>query len=79
MHRQPTEAIDPLALLTPRELQITALLSRGELNKEIAAKLKISEYTVATYLKQIYNKLNVRNRTAVAFLFAAAVSREKSN
>ena len=33
----------------------------------------------STYLKQIYSKLNVRNRTAVAFLWAAAVARDKAS
>jgi DNA-binding NarL/FixJ family response regulator len=48
--------------LTPREKEITRLVSAGLRNKEIAVKLFVSEGTVKTHLHHIYEKLKVRNR-----------------
>ncbi len=58
---------DPLSSLTPREQQIVRLVCLGCVNKQIADKLKISEYTVKTYLKQIFFKLDVHSRSAMAY------------
>ncbi|HEU4621759.1 MAG TPA: LuxR C-terminal-related transcriptional regulator [Burkholderiaceae bacterium] len=52
--------------LTGREMQIVELVAQGLRNKQIASHLDISEYTVAAYVKQICQKLDVHNRTAVA-------------
>jgi DNA-binding NarL/FixJ family response regulator len=49
--------------LSPRELEILALLCDGLTNKEIAAKLGISAETVRTHLGHIYEKLHVQGRT----------------
>jgi len=69
---RPVQA-DPTRFLTTRELQIVRLVCFGNVNKQIAYQLKISEYTVKTYLKQIFMKLHVRNRSAVVFQCAAWV------
>ena len=58
---------DPLSSLTARELQIIRLVCLGCVNKQIAYKLHISEYTVKTYLKQIFCKLNVHSRSAMVY------------
>jgi DNA-binding NarL/FixJ family response regulator len=52
--------------LSPREMEILALLSEGLSNKEIASQLKISFATVRTHLMHIYEKLHVRCRTEAA-------------
>lgn len=52
-----------LAKLTPREHEILALLSRGDLVKEIADTLSISNWTVQGHVKNIFEKLNVHTRT----------------
>ena len=62
---------DPLASLTAREQQIVRLVCLGMVNKQIADKLRISEYTVKTYLKQIFCKLNVHSRSAMVYRCAA--------
>lgn len=64
-------ALDDLAcLLTAREMEIAALVAAGRLNKQIAAKLRISEHTVSSYLNRIYSKLGIRSRSAVAARYA---------
>ena len=62
-----TDHEDPLSALTAREQQIVRLVCLGMVNKQIADKLRISEYTVKTYLKQIFCKLNVHSRSAMVY------------
>ena len=68
-HRAVADAADadPFELLTAREQQIVRLVCFGQVNKQIAYRLRISEYTVKTYLKQIFMKLNVHSRAAMVF------------
>ena len=49
-------------LVTPRELQIVRMIASGLRNKEIAARLSISEGTVKIHLHNIYEKLAVDGR-----------------
>lgn len=49
--------------LTGRELEVLSLLALGLSNKEIAAKLSISETTVKSHMRGIFGKLNVLSRT----------------
>lgn len=52
-------------LLTPREREIIHWVARGLRNREIAEKLAISEGTVKIHLHHIYEKLQMRSRTAL--------------
>ncbi len=54
--------------LTPRELEILAHIIQGQSDKEIAADLKLSQYTVRNHLRNIYQKLDVKDRTSAAIL-----------
>ena len=52
-----------LESLTPRENELVHLLAEGYRYKEIADKLGLSIETVRTYIRAIYNKLQVHSRT----------------
>jgi DNA-binding NarL/FixJ family response regulator len=56
---------DTLPVLTVREIEIVKLIARGMRNKEIGAKLEISEETVKVHVKKILRKLHVNDRSAV--------------
>lgn len=55
--------------LSPREQEVLDLLSQGFLYKEIADQLGISYETVHTYIRRIYEKLQVRTRTEAVAKF----------
>ncbi|WP_141938945.1 response regulator transcription factor, partial [Bradyrhizobium sp. UNPA324] len=55
-----------LELLTPRERQIVRLVSEGMSNKEIARQLDVSQGTVKVHLHNIFQKLEITNRTVLA-------------
>lgn len=54
--------------LTHRELEVLRLLTMGSKNKDICAALGLSENTVKWYLKRIFEKLSVNNRTEAALI-----------
>lgn len=51
------------SILSPRERQILTLLSEGDSNKQLAARILVAESTIETYLHRINTKLGSRNRT----------------
>ncbi|MEJ7837330.1 MAG: response regulator transcription factor, partial [Thermomicrobiales bacterium] len=53
-----------LSPLSAREIEVLALASRGNSNKQIAAELSISQATVKTHLNHIFRKFDVDDRTA---------------
>jgi DNA-binding NarL/FixJ family response regulator len=50
--------------LSPRELQVLALVAVGHTNAEIGRELHIAEATVKTHLLRAFTKLDVSDRTA---------------
>ena len=50
--------------LTPRELEVLALVAQGRSNPEIARELFIGEATVKSHLLHVFDKLGVSDRTA---------------
>jgi LuxR family maltose regulon positive regulatory protein len=49
--------------LSERELEVLVLLAAGRSNRQIASELFVALSTVKTHIKNIYGKLDVRNRT----------------
>lgn len=62
----PGEESIGIALLTEREVDVLKLVTKGLNNAEISEKLCISMNTVKTHLKNIFQKLEVEDRTAAA-------------
>ncbi len=58
-----------LSELSDREQQVLDLLAQGLIYKEIAEKLNIGYETVHTYIRRIYEKLQVRTRTEAVAKF----------
>jgi DNA-binding NarL/FixJ family response regulator len=61
-----TGASEPEDQLTRREQQIVDGVARGLRNKEIARRLRISEKTVKTHLCNVFQKLGIEGRFALA-------------
>lgn len=49
--------------ITPRELEILELIAEGLSNREIAARVYVSENTVKTHSSRVFDKLGARRRT----------------
>jgi two-component system nitrate/nitrite response regulator NarL len=54
------------SLLSPRETELVQLVRQGMRNRDIAAKLGITEGTVKVYLHSVFEKTGVANRTELA-------------
>lgn len=52
--------------LSPRELEVLALVAEGFSNKEIGERLFVTEQTVKFHLANVFRKLGARNRTEAA-------------
>jgi DNA-binding NarL/FixJ family response regulator len=79
MSRPRQVAERPHLLLSPREREIARMVAKGYPNKTIAAVLDISSWTVCTYLRRIFAKLNVCSRAAmVARLIEEGLLADKS-
>jgi len=61
-------APDPLQELTDREREILGLIGTGLTNKEIGARIFLSEKTVKHYVTNILQKLQVRSRVEAALV-----------
>lgn len=59
----------PFQQLTSRETELLGMLSNGWSNTQIASRTGISENTVKYHLKNLYDKLEVRNRAMAVALY----------
>jgi DNA-binding CsgD family transcriptional regulator/tetratricopeptide (TPR) repeat protein len=78
VHRRPRASVARATTgwdsLTPAELRVVELVSKGLTNRQIAEQLYLSPYTVGTHLKHVFTKLDVTSRTELA----AVVTRHAS-
>jgi DNA-binding NarL/FixJ family response regulator len=58
----PTRSAGPTGRLSPRERQVLQLVADGYENKQIATELELSEATVKTYLRGVFDRLEVSSR-----------------
>jgi DNA-binding NarL/FixJ family response regulator len=61
-----------LTVLTPREIEIAALIADGLLNKQIADRLRLTLGTVKDYVHRIIKKTELPNRAAIAAAFTGS-------
>jgi DNA-binding NarL/FixJ family response regulator len=59
-----------LQKLSTREQEVLELVARGYLLKEVCDLLKLSQHTVDTYLRRIYEKLHVHSRAQAVAVYA---------
>ena len=69
---------DLLAVLSPQEKRVLALIADGLTNKEVGVKLELSEKTVKNYLSTIFEKLHVTRRAEAAVIYAQENKRSES-
>ncbi len=70
MRRLAAGEADELAVLSPQERKILALIAEGKTNKEIAQEVFLSDKTVKNYVSSILSKLNLRRRSEAAAFMA---------
>jgi DNA-binding CsgD family transcriptional regulator len=63
------ERKDPAVTLSQREDEVLALVAEGLTNAQVAQRLHVSANTVKFHLKNIYQQLNVTNRTEASRWF----------
>jgi two-component system, NarL family, nitrate/nitrite response regulator NarL len=71
-------ARDKVAVLSSREREVLDLVSQGARNKEIAAALTISEFTVKRHMQNILEKLDLPSRRAAAAFYITAFTTEQT-
>lgn len=66
VHRRPIAEREENRDLSPREIEVLVLLTKGLINKEIAERLNISLTTVISHRKNITEKLGIKSVSALA-------------
>lgn len=65
----PASLVELLTLLTPSERSVARLVSEGASDAEVATKLGVSQNTIRTHLRHIFDKLGLNSRAKLAVLF----------
>ncbi len=77
MRRLAAGEADELAVLSPQERKILALIAEGKTNKEIAEEVFLSDKTVKNYVSSILGKLNLRRRSEAAAFMAERRAKDR--
>lgn len=64
--QSPPSPLEEREVLAPREVEVLSLIGRGLRVGEVASLLGLTENTVASYVKEIYRKLNIGSRAEAA-------------
>jgi len=70
------QARDRATILSSREREVLDLVAQGARNKQIAASLVISEFTVKRHVQNILQKLELPSRGAAATFYGTAFGSE---
>lgn len=70
MPQAPGQTVEELPDLTPRELEVLTLIAINMTDKEIAAELSLSVYTVKSHVRSILSKMQATNRRQAVRLAA---------
>jgi len=76
LHRSTTdhETTDDVQSLSPKQREILRLLATGRMNTEIAELLGVSAETIKTHLREIYVRLQVKNRTQAVAVYQKSLA-----
>lgn len=73
------EAANLLRELTPQQFRVLQMVSTGQLNKQIAHELSVSEATIKTHMTAILRKLGATNRTQAVLIANQLLLHDKTN
>lgn len=73
------QAAQLLCDLTPQQLRVLQMVSTGQLNKQIAHELGVSEATIKTHMTAILRKLGVTNRTQAVLIANQLLLQDKTD
>jgi len=74
--RQRVASVDPAAALSAQETRVRELIGEGLTNRQIAARMHLSEKTVKNYVSALLTKLGMQRRSQVAALAGRLAGRQ---
>ncbi|WP_338474571.1 response regulator transcription factor [Pseudomonas sp. MS646] len=74
----PLDVNDDMSRLTSRQREVWRLIAQGKTNKQIAALLEISPFTVRIHVSSLIRALNVPNRAVAAARYAGRQTQDAS-
>ena len=68
-NERPDDASTLMDMLTPRQFTVAMLVASGLKNREIAERMRVSEYVVRNHLRRIFDSTGCWNRTELALRY----------